>query len=168
MGVWAEILKLGASGEGRAAREKLVSELPLSLREFVPSSEGLRQYRGPIPLAVRRFIANLPTAARALAFSHECDFVDYILEDVCAEVERTLLLMEICHRRPGATLVELKAVFPWAVSQAQFPRCGDEKMPVWRRNIDVAALYLFVLSDIHCGQRSGARQDFRQQPAAFR
>jgi hypothetical protein len=114
MGVWAEILKLGASGEGRAAREKLVSELPLSLREFVPSSEGLRQYRGPIPLAVRRFIANLPTAARALAFSHECDFVDYILDDVCAEVERTLLLMEICNRRPGATLVELKAVFPWA------------------------------------------------------
>jgi hypothetical protein len=113
MGVWVEILKLGACGEGRAARAKLASDLPLSLREFAPSSDGLRQYRGPIPLAVRRFIANLPSGERALARSHECDFVDYILDDVCAEVERTLLLAEFCNQQMGATLAELRSVFPW-------------------------------------------------------
>jgi len=114
MGVWVEILKLGACGEGRAAREKLLSDLPISLRSFVPASEKIRQYRGPIPLAVRRFIANLGAGERALAQSGESDFVDYILDDVCAEVERTLLLAELCHRRPEATLTELRAVFPWA------------------------------------------------------
>lgn len=142
MGVWVEILKLGVSGEGRAARQKLVSELPLSLREFVPSSEGLRQYRGPIPLAVRRYIANLPASARTLALSHECDFVDYILDDVCAEVERTLLLMEICHRRPGATLVELKAVFPWAPGLKRSDEWKRERIAGYIRSFSALGLDL--------------------------
>ena len=140
MGVWVEILKLGASREGRAAREKLASDLPLSLRKFVPSSEGLRQYRGPIPLAVRRFIANLPAGAGALALSHECDFVDYILDDVCAEVERTLLLMELCHRRPGATLAELKAVFPWAQ--------GLKRSNEWKRERIADYIRSFIASGL--------------------
>ncbi len=140
MGVWVEILKLGACGEGRAAREKLASDLPLSLRGFVPSSEGLRQYQGPIPLAVRRFIANLPASERALARSGECDFVDYILDDVCSEVERTLLLVEYCHRRPGATLGELQAVFPWA--------SGLKRSDEWKRERMASYIKSFVTSGV--------------------
>ncbi|HEY8461582.1 MAG TPA: hypothetical protein VIM99_14430 [Blastocatellia bacterium] len=142
MGVWVEILKLGASGEARAAREKLASDLPLSLREFAPSSEGLRQYRGPIPLAVRRFIANLPAGARALALSHECDFVDYILEDVCAEVERTLLFIELCRRRPEATLAELKSVFPWAPGLKRSDKWKSERIAGYIKSFVASGLEL--------------------------
>jgi hypothetical protein len=39
MGVWVEILKLGACGEGRAAREKLASDLPLELEQRDPLQE---------------------------------------------------------------------------------------------------------------------------------
>lgn len=141
MGVWVEILKLGACGEGRAAREKLLSDLPLSLRRFVSSSEGLRQYRGPIPLAVRRFIANLPVSERALAQGGESDFVDYILDDVCAEVERTLLLVEFCHRRPEATLAELQAVFPWA--------SGLKRSDEWKRKRIAGYIKSFVASGVN-------------------
>lgn len=140
MGIWVEILKLGASGERRTAREKLASDLPLSLRGFVPSSEGLRRYHGPIPLAVRRFIANLPASERALARSHECDFVDYILNDVCAEVERTLLLVEFCHRRPEASLAELQAIFPWT--------SGLKRSDEWKRARLAGYIKSFVASGI--------------------
>ncbi len=140
MGVWVEILKLGACGEGRAAREKLASDLPLSLRGFVPSSEGLRQYRGPIPLAVRRFIANLPVSERALAWSCESDFVDYILDDVCAEVERTLLLVEYCNLRPEAALAELQAVFPWA--------SGLKRSDEWKRKRISSYVKSFIASGV--------------------
>jgi hypothetical protein len=142
MGVWVEILKLGASGEGRAAREKLASDLPLSLRKFAPSSEGLQQYRGPIPLAVRRFIANLPAGDRTLALSHECDFVDYILEDVCAEVERTLLFIELCHRQPGATLAELKSVFPWTPGLKRSDEWKAERITSYIRSFITSGLEL--------------------------
>lgn len=140
MGVWVEILKLGACGEGRAAREKLMSDLPLRLRRFAPSSVGLRQYQGPIPLAVRRFIANLPAGERALAQSSGCDFVDYILDDVCAEVERTLLLVELCHRRPEASLSELQAVFPWA--------SGLKRSDEWKRKRIAGYIRSFVTAAV--------------------
>jgi hypothetical protein len=140
MGIWIEILKLGARGEGRAAREKLLSDLPLSLRRFVSTSDGFREYQGPIPLAVRRFIANLPTSERALARSGESDFVDYILDDVCAEVERTLLLVEFCHRCPGATLAELQSVFPWAP--------GLKRSDEWKRERTASYIRSFVTSGV--------------------
>lgn len=141
MGIWLEILNLGASGEGRAAREKLVSDLPLSLRGFVPSSQGHRQYQGAIPLAVRRFAANLPAGERALAQSRECDFVDYILDDVCAEVERTLLFVELCHRQPQATLAELHALFPWT--------SGLKRSAEWKRERIIGYLRSFAAAGVN-------------------
>jgi hypothetical protein len=134
MGVWIEILKLGARGERLAAREKLASELPLTLREFVPSSQRERQYRGPLPQAVQRFAANLPESERALAQSRACDFVDYILEDVCAEVERTLLLVELCHAQPQATLDELQAVFPWTPGLKRSDEWKKERLTDYLRS----------------------------------
>ncbi|MCI0659790.1 MAG: hypothetical protein L0220_01820 [Acidobacteria bacterium] len=140
MGIWVEILKLGACGEGQAAREKLASDLALSLRRFVPSSEELRRYQGPIPLAVRRFIADLPVSERALSRSRECDFVDYILDDVCAEVERTLLFVEFCHRQPEATLAELQSVFPWAP--------GLKRSDDWKRERTASYIKSFVTAGV--------------------
>jgi hypothetical protein len=165
MGVWVEILKLGASGEGRAAREKLAYDLPLSLREFAPSSEGLQRYRGPIPLAVRRFIANLPASVRALALSHECDLVDYILDDVCEEVERTLLLMELCHQRLGATLAELKAVFPWAPGLKRSEEWKSARIAEYLRSFIASGLDL-PAQLIDAGPNEGAAE-FRFDEIAY-
>lgn len=140
MGIWIEILKLAACGEGRAAREKLLSDLPLSLRRFISTSAGLREYQGPIPLAVRRFIINLPTRERDLARSGESDFVDYILDDVSAEVERTLLLVEYCHRCPEATLTELQSVFPWTP--------GLKRSDEWKKDRIASYIRSFVTSGV--------------------
>jgi len=42
MGIWIDILALGATGQSQAARKKLALDLPLALRSFVPSSrEGV-------------------------------------------------------------------------------------------------------------------------------
>lgn len=140
MGIWLEILNLGASGRGQAAREKLSSDLTLSLRGFVPSSQGGRQYQGVVPLAVRRFAAGLPASERALAQSRECDFVDYILDDVCAEVERTLLLVELCHRQPQVAVAELQALFPWAP--------GLKRSAEWKRERIIGYLRSFVAAGV--------------------
>ena len=113
MGLWTEILRHAAEEDMAAARELLTKQLPLALRGFVFSAEGSRKYQGPVPEAVARYIANLPSGESALARFHEYDLVDYIVDDVVAAVERTLVLVELCRARPHATIDELAASFPW-------------------------------------------------------
>ena len=55
MGIWLDILTLGATGQAAAARQKLALALPLALRSFVASSRGTREYVGELPRAVARF-----------------------------------------------------------------------------------------------------------------
>lgn len=114
MGIWVEILQLSGTRKTDLAQRRLNLDLPLSLRDFVSSSERTRQYRGVIPRAVRRFAATLSADDRSLVQSCEPDFVDYILADVCEEVERTLILVELCHHQPCFTLEQLQELFPWA------------------------------------------------------
>lgn len=88
-------------------------DLRLALRELPTSVQGGSSYRGPLPLAVRRFCAKLPEHERALVQSWEQEFVDYLLDDVLDGVAKPLSLIELCLACPNATLLELVKLFPW-------------------------------------------------------
>ena len=114
MGIWIDILTLGATGQALAARQKLVLDLPLALRRFVAASRGSREYLGELPRAVRQFIYSLSDESeRALLTSLECEFVDTIVDDVISGVAQSLLLVELCLAQPHASLGDLSGNFPW-------------------------------------------------------
>ena len=114
MGIWIDILTLGATGQALAARQKLVLDLPLALRRFVASSKGSQEYLGELPRAVRQFIYSLSDESeRALLTSLECEFVDTIVDDVISGVAQSLLLVELCLAQPHASLGDLSGNFPW-------------------------------------------------------
>lgn len=114
MGVWIDILRLGAAGQGAEARARLALELPAALRDVSSLSGGTQSYRGVLPKAVRHFASGLSSGERPLLQTYECDLVDRILDDVMAEVERTLFLVELCRAQPEVTIADLVALFPWA------------------------------------------------------
>ena len=83
MGIWIDILTLGATGQSPAARQKLALDLPLALRSFVASSRGRREYVGELPRAVTRFRYSLSDASeRALLEALEREFVDAVVDDI--------------------------------------------------------------------------------------
>jgi hypothetical protein len=126
MGIWTDILILGATGQSQAARQKLVLDLPLTLRNFVSSSRGSREYMGELPKAVTRFIYNLSDESeRALLKSLEREFVDAIVDDVINGVEKSLLLVELCLAQPHARLDELVNCFTW--------EAGLKRSEEWKR-----------------------------------
>lgn len=88
-------------------------DLRLALCEFPLTAQGGLPYRGPLPLAVRRFRAKLPEHERALVQSWEQEFVDYLLDGVLDGVARPLRLIELCLAYPNAALLELVELFPW-------------------------------------------------------
>src|SRR5262249_5518584 len=97
MGIWIDILTLGATGQSQAARQKLALDLPLALRSFVPTSRGKREYLGELPRAVMRFRYNLlDENERALLEALEHEFVDAVVDDVMNGVAQSLLLVELC------------------------------------------------------------------------
>jgi hypothetical protein len=97
MGIWIDILTLGATGQAPAARQKLALDLPLALRSFAASSRGRREYVGELPRAVTRFRHSLSDASeRALLEALEREFVDAVVDDVIHGVEKSLLLVELC------------------------------------------------------------------------
>src|SRR6266581_4036758 len=110
MGIWIDILTLGATGQSAAARQKLALDLPLALRSFIASSRGSREYMGELPRAVTRFKSSLSDASeRALLEALEHEFVD----DVMNGVAQSLLLVELCLAQPHVSLNELVHSFPW-------------------------------------------------------
>src|SRR5215831_8370982 len=114
MGIWIDILTLGATGQSPAARQKLALDLPLALRSFVASSRGSREYLGALPRAVKQFMYHLSEASeRALLTSLEREFVDAMVDDVISGVEQSLLLVELCLAQPHANLDTLVNSFPW-------------------------------------------------------
>ncbi len=115
MGSWIDILRLGASGDSQRAREVLYFHLTLTLRYPASWSAEDLQYKGPLSDAVGAFISKLPQSELPMADSRKTDFVDYILENVIAGIERTLLLVEFCHAHAEMTLDEIATNFPgWA------------------------------------------------------
>jgi hypothetical protein len=114
MGIWIDILTLGATGQALAARQKLALDLPLTLRGFVTSSRGSREYVGELPRAVTRFRSSLSDAReRTLLETLECEFVDAVMDDVMYGVEKSLLFVELCLAQPHASLDALVHSFPW-------------------------------------------------------
>src|SRR6266498_3956084 len=99
MGYWIEILKLGAEGKTREARD-LLEELPDVLMSRVRS-------------AAKRFINTLATDWRALGSFYEDDLVNSILADVALSVEETLVLVELVNEQPQASLADIVSIFPW-------------------------------------------------------
>ena len=117
MGIWIDILTLGATGQSLAARQKLALDLPLGLRSFVASSRGSREYGGELPRAVTRFRYSLSDESeRALLEALEREFVDAVVDDVINGVEKSLLLVELCLAQVHPSLDELVHSFPWESS----------------------------------------------------
>jgi hypothetical protein len=117
MGIWINILTLGATGRSLAARQKLAFELPLALRSFAASSRGSREYAGELPRAVARFRYSLSDESeRALLEALEREFIDAVVDDVINGVEKSLLLVELCLAQAHASLNELAHNFPWESS----------------------------------------------------
>jgi hypothetical protein len=117
MGIWINILTLGATGQATAARQQLALALPLALRSFIASSRGTREYVGELPRAVTRFRYSLSDASeRALLEALEHEFVDAVVDDVINGVAQSLLLVELCLAQPHVSLNELVHSFPWESS----------------------------------------------------
>src|SRR5262245_58468091 len=117
MGIWLDILTLGATDQSSSARQKLALDLPLALRRFVASSRGSREYVGELPRAVTRFRYSLSDESeRALLEALEREFVDAVVDDVVTGVEKSLLLVELCLAQVHPSLDELVHSFPWESS----------------------------------------------------
>jgi hypothetical protein len=112
MGIWINILQLGAGGDAIQARELLNFQLPFALRYPGSYSSESLQYQGPLSDIVEAFISKLPESERSMASSRKNDFIDYVLDAIIAGVERTLLLAEFCQAEPELTLENIVADFP--------------------------------------------------------
>ncbi len=90
----------------------IMLDLRLSLCDLPPASIG-SSYRGPLPMAVKRFRAKLPEHDRSLVQSWEHEFIDYLLDDILEGVAKPLRLIELCLAYPNAALTEMVEMFPW-------------------------------------------------------
>jgi hypothetical protein len=123
MGLWIEILKLGAEGKAGDARN-LLAKIPEELTGRVRGS-------------VKRFINTLSADWQALGILYEEDLVDSIVTDVALSVEETLLLVELV-QQPEASVDHILSVFPW---KERLKRSADQK----RKRI---ADYLHSIGDL--------------------
>lgn len=112
MSLWTDILELGARGEAQRAREVLLFELPITLRDAEFSAGGEWRYKGILPQVVGRFIGKLPDSDRGMAASRADDLVDYVVDKLVASVERSLLLVEFCCAHPNMNLDQIVQSFP--------------------------------------------------------
>lgn len=114
MGIWLDALDQAACGDRLGATERVRLNLPQALRRFVETEEGSRTYAGPVMSAVRRFATKFADADRRQVTRFECELVDAIVDDVVAEVERSLHLVLLCYETPGAGIDDLVGCYPWA------------------------------------------------------
>lgn len=112
MSLWTNILELGARGEAQRAREVLLFELPVTLRDVEFSAGGEWRYKGVLPQVVGKFIGKLPDSDRGMAASRADDLVDYVIDKLVASVERSLLLVEFCCTHPDMTIDQIVQAFP--------------------------------------------------------
>src|SRR5262245_39691926 len=137
MGIWINILTLGATGQSPAARQQLALALPLALRSFIASSRGTREYVGELPRAVTRFKYSLSDASeRTLLEALEHEFVDAVVDDVINGVVQSLLLVELCLAQSYVSLGELVHSFPW--------ESGLKRSIEWKRKHIADQLRLFA------------------------
>jgi hypothetical protein len=111
MSLWLDILNHAASGNREESHRMLNFELPLALRYPEATARGDWQYQGPVPKAVRLFIATQPDAERGMVASRSEDLVDYITDLIVAKARRTLTLVELCCTSPDSSLEEIAESF---------------------------------------------------------
>lgn len=140
MGVWLDILRSGAEGDARTARRLLRHDLPLLL--LVPQSEGAPLSSGPLQRAARAFIGKLSEPDRSAARHHENEFIDYVVDDVIAGVEKTLELLELCHARPSVSLEQLAESFDWEANLKRSPEWKRTRVADLLRSMQAAGIRL--------------------------
>lgn len=148
MSIWLQILEWVTRRETTRVRQALDLDLPMALREFVAAAQDARRYAGVLPRAVRRFAAQLPAGERALLRSYECEFVDTLLDNVCAEVERTVQLLELCYAHPTATPDDLLPLFPWAHGLKRSAEWKRARLAQYLASFAAAGLVLPI--NFHC------------------
>jgi hypothetical protein len=151
LGIWLDILQSAAEGDSSRARALLANDLPLALCEPVFGSDTC-EYRGPLPKSVNSFISNLPQRERSLASSVANDLTDYIVSDVAAAVERTLVLVELCVSGRPKTLDDLVAALPWPTGlkrsrEWKLKRVADELRSMIQAGVALGDHVIEILAD---------------------
>lgn len=154
MGLWIDILNLGADGQSEEARRRLYFELwPTLSTKWVP-------------MAVGSFISRLSAQERLLAKSNEQDFVDYVLDGIRSGIEQTLTLAEICRRQPDATLDALVAMFPWPLGLKCNIEWKKTRLADWLRSFDHAGVQVPPRILANLNQDGEARYPFNEKAYA--
>lgn len=113
MTLWLQIFEELTTGDKVRAVEILRVDLPLSLRSFSrTSSETADVYQGVLPDKVRYFASSLPQGEREVLESRLEDFVDYVLDRVTNQIERSFNLVEFCLECPNLEIAEIVMQFP--------------------------------------------------------
>lgn len=112
MTLWLEIFKELVKGNQARAIEILRVDLPLSLRSFSRTPSDGAVYQGVLPDKVRYFISGLPTGEREVLESRQEDFVDYVLDRVTNQIERSFNLVRFCLECPDLEIEEIARQFP--------------------------------------------------------
>ena len=160
MKVWIEILNKGAAGDSQGARDLLNSALPLALRYPMTESSNEGHYKGPLADTVRFFIGRLPEGEHPMARSRFNDFIDFVLDAILAAVERTLLLVEFCHKDPKSTVEEIAKGFPDWGGYKRGPDQKREWVAKMLRSMSAVGVPLPEVIAVAVGEDIGDRYEF--------
>src|SRR5688500_15491059 len=98
MSLWTETLRYAVVSEHYRVRQMLVIDLPRFLRE--PSAKRgnniTTSYQGPAVKAVLNFVRHLEPGEAQMARSRIDDFIDFVVDQVIAKIERTVRLALFC------------------------------------------------------------------------
>lgn len=148
MSIWVKVLQLAANGKTDEARQLLEVDLRNTLRHYSETSEGNREYHGPVPNAVARFISKLPSNEKGLAQFHEEDLVDTIVDDVVVAVQRTVLLVEFVRRSPDANIEDLVEFFPWDSGLKRDAEWKKRRIIAYLRSMVTAGVALTLKTEL--------------------
>lgn len=114
MTLWLEMFKEMAEGNHIRATEILRIDLPLSLRSFsqTPISAEDSVYQGVLPDKVSYFVSGLSDDEREVLKSRQEDFVDYVLDGVLNQIERSFNLLRFCFEHLDWEIEEIVKQFP--------------------------------------------------------
>jgi hypothetical protein len=161
MGLWTEILKLGAQGKSLEARALIALDLRQALCRLAPLQEGSR-YRGPLPLAVQRFCAKLPEQERVLVQAWEQEFTEYLLDDILNGVAKPLQLIELCRSFPQADLVDWAELFPWEAGLKRDRQWKENWVADHLRSLLAVGIPLPLSVSARVGERGAAKYEFNE------
>lgn len=105
------MLREVAGDETRRANEIFNFDLPLALRNFSYLDED-QYYKGAIPEKVRLFISKLPESERVTGQSREADLIDFVLDSILKQIDRSRQVLRFCLEFSDYELAKLVKEFP--------------------------------------------------------